>query len=177
MNPNQDYQRMWAPWRMEYIRAPKEEGCFLCRYMQADPSQDGANLVLHRGRTCWMVLNRYPYNGGHLMVAPVRHVAELSALGDEEALELMRLTLAAERLMKQVLQAQGVNVGMNIGEAAGAGLKEHIHMHVVPRWVGDTNFMPVLGHVRVMPQALDELWKELKAHLPSVLPEAVVAEV
>jgi ATP adenylyltransferase len=129
----------------------------MCRIIADGAAQDAENLVVHRGKHGLLLLNRYPYNGGHLMAAPYRHVAALGDLGPEERLELMDLTCLAERLLKAVTQPQGFNMGINQGAAAGAGLKHHLHMHIVPRWDGDTNFMPVLGRVRVIPQALEEM--------------------
>ena len=150
---------------MEFIQAPKEEGCFMCRIIAAGSGRDAGNLVVHRGKHGLLLLNRYPYNSGHLMAAPYRHVAALGDLESGERLELMDLTCLAERLLKAVARPQGFNMGINQGEAAGAGLKHHLHMHIVPRWDGDTNFMPVLGRVRVMPQALEEMHAALVAAL------------
>lgn len=160
-------KRIWAPWRMEYIRSAHTPGCFLCAIRKS--REDQANLVIHRGKTCFILMNRYPYNGGHLMVAPYRHVAELHRLRPAEQLELMQLTSRATILLKKVCKPQGFNVGLNLGEAAGAGLKDHLHMHVVPRWSGDTNFMPVFADIKIIPQALEELHQALcsaQARLP-----------
>ena len=157
--------RLWAPWRMEFIRGPKEEGCFLCRIIRDGAAKDAENLVVFRRKTCFLLMNRYPYNSGHMMAAPLRHVGTLGALTAEEMREMMELTCLAQRLLERVARPQGFNVGLNQGAAAGAGLKDHLHMHVVPRWEGDTNFMPVLGRVRVMPQALDEMYATLAAEL------------
>ena len=165
MTDFQTAHQLWAPWRMEFIRGPKEEGCFLCRIHREGPAKDAANLVVCRGKSCFLLMNRYPYNGGHLMVAPYRHVGRLETLTVEERSEIMELTCLAERLLEQVARPQGFNVGINQGAAAGAGLKDHLHVHVVPRWEGDTNFMPVLGSVRVMPQALEEMFAALVAEL------------
>lgn len=143
---------LWAPWRVEYIHSEKDGGCFLCR-MFAEKN-DPENLLLHRGKTCAVLLNRYPYNSGHLMVAPYRHIAGLSGLTPEENLEMSALTARSVEVLKKVMSPQGFNIGMNLGEAAGAGLKDHLHQHIVPRWTGDTNFMPVLGGPRVIPEAL-----------------------
>ena len=142
---------------MEFIRAPKEEGCFLCRILREGPGKDAENLVIRRGKTCLLLMNRYPYSSGHLMVAPLRHVGTLGELSQEERGELMDLACLGERLLQRTIHPQGFNMGINQGAAAGAGLKDHLHWHVVPRWEGDTNFMPVLGSVRVMPQALEEM--------------------
>ena len=156
---------MWAPWRMEFIRAPKEEGCFLCRIIAEGPEKDAENLVIHRGERCLLLMNRYPYNVGHLLVAPLDHLGTLAELPLETVAELMQLSVLGQRLLDRVAGPQGYNLGINQGAAAGAGLKDHLHLHIVPRWEGDTNFMPVLGKVRVMPQALDEMQVALRKAL------------
>jgi len=165
MTDFQTAHQLWAPWRMEFIRGPKEEGCFLCRIIREGPAGDAGNLVVCRGKACLLLMNRYPYNGGHLMVAPYRHAGRLESLTADERNEMMELTCLAERLLERVMKPQGFNMGINQGAAAGAGLKDHLHMHVVPRWEGDTNFMPVLGSVRVVPQALEEMHAALVAEL------------
>lgn len=170
MTSEQPAHLMWAPWRMAYFRAPKEKGCFLCRIIQEGPENAAGNLVLHRGETCLLLMNRYPYNVGHLMVAPLRHAGVLAALAPEEMRDMMAMACLGERLLERVAQPHGFNLGINQGSAAGAGLKDHLHLHVVPRWDGDTNFMPVLGRTRVMPQALDELYAGLKAALDQEAP-------
>ncbi len=158
-------KEIWAPWRIEYIKKAHEKGCFLCKSFKS--RNDRKNLVVRRGKTCALVINRYPYNSGHLMVAPLRHAASLEHLKPAETAEITRMTIAAIHALKKTMQPQGFNVGINIGEAAGAGLKDHIHVHIVPRWTGDTNFMPVLADVRVMPQALREIWSMLRKALRS----------
>jgi ATP adenylyltransferase len=158
-------QQLWAPWRMEFIHAPKEKECFLCRIAREGPEKDAENFVIRRGRSCFLLMNRYPYNGGHLMAAPFRHKGSLGGLSAEERGEMMELACLAERLLERVAQPDGFNLGLNQGAAAGAGLKDHLHLHVVPRWEGDTNFMPVLGGVRVIPQALEEMHAALRAAL------------
>ena len=158
-------KNLWAPWRMQYIRHSRAPGCFLCAIFKSPPSRDRRNLLLKRGRTCCLVLNRFPYNSGHLMVAPRRHVAELQDLRPAEQAELMRLTATAVAALKKTLRPDGFNVGINLGAAAGAGLRGHLHLHIVPRWTGDTNFMPVFAEVKVIPQALEELWTQLAAAL------------
>lgn len=165
MSDFQTAQQLWAPWRMEFIRAPKEEDCFLCRILREGPEKDAENLVIRRGKTGLLLMNRYPYNGGHLMVAPHRHIGTLGALSPEELREMMEMACLGERLLDRVVQPQGYNLGINQGPAAGAGLKDHLHLHIVPRWEGDTNFMPVLGRVRVMPQALHEMHAALRDEL------------
>ena len=158
-------QQLWAPWRMEFIRAPKEAECFLCRIVREGAEKDAENLVVCRGKKAFLVMNRYPYNGGHLMAAPYRHVGTLGELTPEEQVELMSLACEGERVLTAVMRPHGFNIGINQGSAAGAGLKDHLHLHIVPRWEGDTNFMPVLGGVRVMPAALENLRAELVAVL------------
>ena len=146
---------LWAPWRMEYIRAPKEEGCVFCR--AAAEGRDRENLVVHRGRAVLALLNRYPYTSGHLLVVPRRHVAAVEELTGDESGELWATLVRCKRAMDALLEPQGYNVGLNLGKAAGAGIDAHLHLHVVPRWLGDTNFMPVLGDVRVVSQHLLEM--------------------
>jgi ATP adenylyltransferase len=151
---------LWAPWRMEYIRSGKSGGCFFCDYWR-QPAADRDNLVLGRSRSCMVVMNRYPYNGGHLMIAPAAHVARLGLLEDGPLTEMIRLARLAEKVLDLRLRPQGFNVGLNLGRTAGAGVDDHLHLHVVPRWDGDTNFMPVLDDTRVVPVALTELWELL----------------
>lgn len=148
---------------MKYILGSKEKGCFLCDMLPS--AQDAENLILKRGKTCFIVMNRYPYNNGHLMVCPLRHVDTLGGLTADERAEMMELTSESVELLQKVVRPDGFNIGINLGEAAGAGLKDHIHMHIVPRWNGDTNFMPVLGKTKVIPQALHELRDQLAAAL------------
>lgn len=160
------YEQIWAPWRLSYVAAPKSEpagGCFLCRYR--DDTDDAANLVLWRGSEVLTVLNRFPYNNGHLLIAPREHKAELEQLTDAEALECQRQLQQMTALLKRVLRAEGFNIGLNLGHVAGAGLPGHLHWHLVPRWSGDTNFMPVVGNVKVIPQSLQALYEVLQAEL------------
>ena len=154
--------QIWAPWRIDYILGPKDRDCFLCT--KFGEAQDRANHLLHRGPTCAVILNRYPYIGGHLMVAPYRHVDTLDAMTVEERAEMMELANRCVVVLRTVMSPQGFNVGLNLGAPAGAGLKAPVHLHVVPRGVGDTNFLPVLGKTTVIPQALDELYDALRPH-------------
>jgi len=149
-------KKIWAPWRLEYIKSEKEEGCFLCR--ACAEREDRRNLLLRRGRTCALIMNRYPYNNGHLMAFPYRHQASIAEIGSEERLELMDLVDESIKVLSKTLNPDGFNVGFNLGQVAGAGLETHLHAHIVPRWSGDTNFMPVLGEVKVIPQALLDLY-------------------
>ncbi|MBL7016047.1 MAG: HIT domain-containing protein [Kiritimatiellales bacterium] len=143
---------LWAPWRIDYIRGEKENECFLCRMLSE--TTDRENLILFRGATCSVVMNRFPYTSGHLMVCPNRHIAEFADLTEEEDLEMSKLTRMAIAALRSTLQPEGFNIGTNLGSAAGAGLKDHLHRHIVPRWVGDTNFMAVTGDTHVVPEAL-----------------------
>ena len=157
-------KNLWAPWRMEYIRSLDQEqgqsGCFLCDYW-AHPQRDAENHVVWRGRSAFVVMNRFPYTNGHLLVAVSAHKGDYDAFADEELLEMQVLTRDAVRLLRETVRAQGVNVGTNLGHCAGAGLPDHLHAHVVPRWMGDTNCMAVLGDTRVIPDGLDPLYREL----------------
>ena len=164
---------LWAPWRMQYIRQiPPDDaastGSFLRDYW-LDPDGDHDHLVLHRSEHSMILLNRYPYTNGHLLVAPGEAVADLPLLSREQRHDLMDMTVLAERLLHIALNPQGVNVGVNIGRCAGAGLPGHLHAHVVPRWAGDVNVLSVVGHVRVVPQALEEVRDELAKALPAAL--------
>jgi ATP adenylyltransferase len=147
------------------IHRAKKSACFFCDYARA-ARKDRPNLVLHRGRTCFIVLNRYPYNTGHLMVAPLAHKAEMGRLGARERAELFELAVVAQKTLDRALRPHGYNLGMNLGRVAGAGIPGHLHLHLVPRWNGDTNFMPVVGRTRVVPQALDDLYSHLQKAMP-----------
>jgi ATP adenylyltransferase len=158
-------EALHAPWRIEYILAPKpelKEGLF-ARIAQS--SDDVANLVIVRERSCFALLNRYPYNGGHLMVVPYKETPDLNGLTDEELADLWRLVRRCTDTLKAVMKPDGFNIGINIGKVAGAGIAEHLHIHIVPRWNGDTNFMPVLANTSVIPNALLEIAAKLRAEL------------
>ncbi len=154
-----------APWRIEYILSPKpdlKEGLFT-RIGQS--SEDVENLVVVRDRTCFALLNRYPYNGGHLMVVPYKEVPDLNGLTDEETTDLCKLVRRCTNALTAVMKPDGFNVGINLGKVAGAGIAEHLHIHIVPRWNGDTNFMPVIANTSVVPDALKEIGAKLRAEL------------
>lgn len=153
---------LWAPWRIEYILSEKNGECFLCDIFNAPESDDRKNLLLHRGKNAAVTMNRYPYNGGHLMVCPYRHVSGLEDLTPEEALEMHELTVKAIQAIKAKMNPDAINLGYNLGQAAGAGLKDHLHQHIVPRWAGDTNFMPIVSETRCIPQALEDTYDLLK---------------
>ena len=153
--------RLWSPWRLQYVTAASDaRGCVFCEAVAADET---ASLVVHRGRGCYVILNLFPYNSGHLMVVPNRHVATLSSATREERCEMMDLTQLAERALTEAYKPQGLNVGMNLGRSAGAGIVDHIHVHIVPRWSGDTNFMTVVGEVRVLPEDISQTAERLRA--------------
>ena len=151
-------QQMWTPWRMAYIRREKRPGCIFCEMLEA--KDDRGQLILHRSELSFLVLNKYPYNNGHLMAVPYRHVDTLEALTIEEAADMMGLVALGIRALRRSANPEGFNVGVNIGKIAGAGVIDHVHAHVVPRWGGDTNFMPVLADVRLIPQDLNETYNE-----------------
>lgn len=150
-----------APWRMEYIGAEPQPGCLFCRVREAPTGEDRANLVIRREPEAIALLNRFPYNPGHLMVAPRHHFGDLTALGEEELLGVMMLMQRCLRAVAGSMQPDGFNVGINMGKVAGAGIADHVHVHAVPRWDGDTNFMPVLADVKVVNEHLERTWGKL----------------
>jgi ATP adenylyltransferase len=153
-------ERLWSPWRLAYVTGTSDaQGCVFC---EALASEAAAPLVLFRGDTCYVILNLYPYNNGHLMVVPNRHVASLAECSVAELGEMMELTRRAEIALAEAYRPQGLNVGINLGRSAGAGVVDHVHIHAVPRWTGDTNFMSVIGQVRVLPEELDETARRLR---------------
>ena len=151
---------LWAPWRMEYIQnTDKPSGCIFCD--KPKEFDDKINLIVYRGELIFVMMNRYPYNNGHLMVIPFRHTNELASLSGDEKQELFDLLVLSEKALKDVMQPHGFNIGMNLERVAGAGIADHLHFHIVPRWDGDTNFMPVVGHTKVLSEGLEETWKKL----------------
>jgi ATP adenylyltransferase len=158
-------KQLWAPWRLEYVgSADEQEGCIFCRALAGD---DEEGLVVHRGTRAFVVLNRFPYASGHLMVAPIRHTGELADLGDEELVEVHRLATSGLGALAETYGPQGYNLGWNLGRIAGAGVLDHVHLHVVPRWAGDTNFMPVLADVKVLPEHLADSRRKLADAWPA----------
>lgn len=161
---------LWAPWRLDYIKnpdrtpSPASDGCFLCRYRD-EPASDAENYVVLRGTTCFVVLNRFPYNNGHLLIAPLAHKGTLDELTPAELLESVEEIRRMTGLLKSTLNAEGFNVGLNLGHVAGAGLPGHLHWHVVPRWNGDSNFMTVVSDTNVIPQSLRALYDILRDSL------------
>ncbi len=148
--------RIWAPWRLEYIQAPDAESCIFC--LDVDTVKDTERLVVARGGSCYVMMNRYPYSNGHLLVSPYRHLADPAELEAAEILELHRMMVRSQTVLRDTCCAEAFNVGWNFGQAAGAGITAHIHMHIVPRWVGDTNFMPILAETRVIPQHIKKTY-------------------
>ncbi|HWB72081.1 MAG TPA: HIT domain-containing protein [Egibacteraceae bacterium] len=157
-------QRLWSPWRMAYIRDPRRQatGCVFCDKPGRGAEHDRDSLILYRGELIYVILNAYPYNPGHLMVVPFRHVAGFEELSADELGELGRLSQRAVRALRRSSHPEAFNLGINVGALAGAGIADHIHQHVVPRWAGDTNFMPVIGHTRVLPELLEETYDRLR---------------
>jgi ATP adenylyltransferase len=149
-------QPLWAPWRMEYLKAARTEGCPLCDALEND------RLILHHGERAFVIMNLYPYSNGHVMVAPVEHLAHLSDLDAEVSAEVMELTQRSMAALDKIVGPEGFNIGYNIGHAAGAGITDHVHQHVVPRWIGDTNFMPVLAGRKTIGEAVEETLAKLR---------------
>jgi len=150
--------RLWAPWRIKYVAAKKAKGCIFCR-----AQRDGRkSYVVLRSKYSIAMLNIFPYNNGHIMISPIRHIRDFAGLREEEALDLFRCLNKAKALLDKVIKPHGYNIGVNISKSAGAGVASHLHIHIVPRWRGDTNFMPVLSDTKVIPASLDELYKKIK---------------
>ena len=163
-------KKLWAPWRMEYIHnsvISGKKGCIFC--VGEGEDDDRRRLLLHRGETAFIMMNKYPYNNGHLLVAPFRHVAELNDLPDAELLEIQKLLGLCIKAMKRCMYPQGFNIGLNMGQVAGAGVEDHVHYHILPRWSGDTNFLPVFGEVKVISEALEATYDKIKAEIAKLL--------
>ncbi len=160
--------RLWTPWRYSYVsKAEPVSGCIFCE--KAKPGDDEENLVIFRAAHNFALLNLYPYNNGHIMVAPYEHAATLEAVAEETVVEMMRLTRAAEAILRRIYRPQGINLGMNIGQCAGAGVAGHIHMHLLPRWPGDVSFMTTVGETRVVPEDLKGTWNKLRPEFASLV--------
>lgn len=153
-------EQLWAPWRLEYITTEKIDGCVFCVFPGQD--EDEKNHILYRGKHTYVIMNAFPYSNGHLLIPTYRHVANLTELTDDESLEMMQLTQMSMKVVREVCCPDGFNIGINQGTAGGAGIAGHIHLHIVPRWNGDTNFMPVFADVKVIPEALDTTYKKFK---------------
>ncbi len=151
-------ETVWAPWRMAYILSEKDRQCFFCQKLR-EPARDAANYVVYRGKEAFALLNIYPYNNGHLMIAPYAHVSTLTALNSEQLLELFDITRRCEQALREAMRPEGFNIGINVGKVAGAGVEDHLHIHIVPRWNGDTNYMTTISETRVIPQQLEDAYK------------------
>lgn len=158
---------LWAPWRMNYILGPKPDECVFC-VPREDASEDRDRLILHRGEHCFVIMNKFPYNNGHLMICPFRHVSCITELSEEETLESVQLIRRCVRIYNEAFHPQGINVGLNLGEAAGAGIAAHLHWQLVPRWNGDSSFMAVFGETNVIPQHLESTYNQLKPYFETV---------
>jgi ATP adenylyltransferase len=154
-------ERLWAPWRLEYITGESVDGCIFCVFPSED--RDEERRILYRGKHAYVIMNAFPYSNGHLLIPPYRHVGDLTELNDEENLEIMQLARISVNVLGKLLRPNGYNLGLNLGTAAGAGIADHLHMHIVPRWNGDTNFMPVFADIKVIPEALETTYAKLKA--------------
>jgi len=163
MKKKKEIENLWAPWRMEYIlsfKDGKQPSCIFCeRFPQKN---DKKNLILYRDKYSFIIINRFPYNSGHLMVVPYRHTGNFQEITAEENLELMKILQLSQKVLSEVMKPQGYNIGMNLNRVGGAGIDDHIHWHIVPRWNGDTNFMPVIGETKVISEALDKTYDKLK---------------
>jgi ATP adenylyltransferase len=163
-------EHLWAPWRREFVTGKQPEGCIFCRFLsETGAGDDRKNLVLGRTAHSFAILNRFPYNNGHLMVVPKRHLADFTQLSEAELVDLQRLLQTALRLVDGLYHPQGANLGMNLGTDAGAGIVDHLHWHLVPRWRGDTNFMPVVAGTKVMVEHLDQTWEALRSRFDQAL--------
>jgi ATP adenylyltransferase len=163
-------ERLWRPWRIAYvteIESIREEGCIFCTKPKA--GDDRESLILHRGMKTYIMMNLYPYNTGHVMVSPDRHVGDLQDLDEQELKELMELTVLVIKAIEKEMQPQGFNLGINLGKVAGAGYDEHLHLHIVPRWQGDTNFMPVVAEAKVMPESIEDNYARLRRAIEVIL--------
>jgi ATP adenylyltransferase len=154
---------LWAPWRMSYILSDKNQGCIFCEMPKQGKNRDRDNLILYRSSHNFVIMNRYPYNNGHLMVVPYLHTPSLDGLTDEALLDFMKVTQHSINSLQKVLMPEGFNMGINIGKIAGAGMENHIHLHMVPRWAGDTSFMTVFDEVRVIPEHIMDTYDKLFA--------------
>ncbi|MEK7698692.1 MAG: HIT domain-containing protein [Nitrospirota bacterium] len=156
-------KRLWAPWRMEYILAEnKNKTCLFCDISKANKSNDKKNLILYRGKYCFVIMNRYPYNSGHLLVVPYFHAPAFDGLSDKMLFDLIKAADKSVAILRKALSPDGFNIGLNFGKVAGAGMEQHMHIHIVPRWTGDTDSMPIISEIRVMPEHLMKTYSKLK---------------
>jgi ATP adenylyltransferase len=160
-----DKRPIWAPWRIDFIRSEKTSECFLCNNKEYNKDSSEEELIILRKEQTFAILNRYPYNPGHILISPYRHIGDLGDMTESERSEMMETVLEVQELLKKVMNPNGFNIGLNLGVDAGAGVADHIHMHIIPRWRGDNNFMPVITDKRVVPEALNETAKLLRETL------------
>lgn len=160
-------RQLWAPWRISYILGPKPDECVFC--IPDTEEEDEERLILHRGKNCFVIMNKYPYNNGHIMVCPYRHVMDLGDLDADTIHEIMDYLQFCTKVLKANFHCPGINIGLNMGEAAGAGIREHLHFHLVPRWNGDSSFLAVMDGVRTMPQYLSDTYAALKPYFKNAL--------
>ncbi|HBM15475.1 MAG TPA: HIT family hydrolase [Lentisphaeria bacterium] len=160
-------KNLWAPWRIEYILSAKDQGCFLCDRKQYNSTKPDEEYIIYRGKNSFVMINAYPYNSGHLLIAPYLHTGDIETLNKEILYEISDLMVLSKQVLAKVMKPAGYNVGYNFGSAAGAGCEEHLHLHIVPRWIGDVNFMPVIGDIKVMPQSLRDTAKILRSEFPA----------
>ena len=153
-------ENLYSPWRIDYILQESEDGCIFCK--KPKENDDKNLLILKRGEYTYIIMNLYPYNNAHLMIVPYRHISKFSELRDEELLEMLKMIQLSEKILTKVYHPDGFNIGMNLGEVAGAGVADHLHIHIVPRWLGDTNFISTIGQTRVMPERIENTYKKLK---------------
>lgn len=168
MSKDEKRQYLYSPWRLDYILGEKPGDCVMCRYRQV--GSDKENLILSRGNSCYVMLNRYPYNNGHLMIIPFEHKSNLADLNPDTWTEMSELIRSTETILKQAYHCDGLNIGLNLGCAAGAGIAEHLHVHLVPRWNGDSNFMSVVSGERVIPESFESAWERLRPWYDKLLP-------
>jgi ATP adenylyltransferase len=157
---------LWAPWRASFVLSKKEKGCVFCRRLKEKDT--AGNLIVYRGKRVFVILNKYPYNAGHALVVPNRHIGHLEQLRPEESIEFFEVTRLACKVIKKALKPQSLNLGMNLGKASGAGVPGHLHMHIVPRWTGDTNFMPVIGKTKLVSVPLEAVYERIRAEFAKV---------
>ena len=162
-------QRIWAPWRIEYIKQPKSNKCILCTIPKKPREKDRENLLLYRGKKAYVMMNRYPYNNGHLMIVPYKHVKNIIDLSYDELLEIHRIIKLSIEALDKAMHPHGFNIGANIGAVAGAGIEDHFHIHIVPRWIGDTNFMPILANTKIMVEYLNETYDKIEKELLKII--------
>lgn len=158
-------EKLWAPWRAGFILSKKEKGCIFCKRLKEKDSVK--NLIVYRGQKALVILNKFPYNAGHTMIVPIRHVGQIEKLKADEAAEFFELLQKTVAIIKKILKPTSMNLGMNLGKASGAGVPGHLHMHIVPRWTGDTNFMPIIGKTKVVSLPLDPIYKKLRKEFMS----------